>query len=239
MKIKQESSWVSFTDLMTALMVIFMFIAISYINEVNKEKNKIEIIINEYQNNKINLFNDLKSEFEDDFKEWKVNLNNDLSVQFTNPDVLFDSGDKYLTKEFEDILSDFIPRYFNVLLSPKYENKIAEIRIEGHTDKVRAPRYDSDPYIGNIKLSQARATEVLKFFKFSSYYQKLDSKTKLELQFMLTANGLSFGRMLDDNKELVKLTNQKPNNRISRRVEFKIIPKTEEAVYKVLNELKN
>jgi outer membrane protein OmpA-like peptidoglycan-associated protein len=238
MKIKQESSWISFTDLMTALMVIFMFIAISYIMEVDKDKKKIELILEEYQKNKINLYNDLKSEFENDFKDWEVILNNDLSVQFTNPDILFDSGDKYLTKKFEDILGDFIPRYFNILLSPKYENKISEIRIEGHTDKVRAPKYDKDSYISNVKLSQARATEVLKNFKFSDYYKNLDIKTKEELQFMLTANGLSFGRMLDSNKELVKFSKNKPNRKFSRRVEFKIIPKTEEAVYKVLNELK-
>jgi len=234
MKTVKESSWISFTDLMTALMVIFMFIAISYIMEANKDKEKIAIIVEEYQNNRENLYKDLQSEFEKDFQSWDVVLNEDLSIQFTNPDILFSSGKKYLKRDFKKILEDFLPRYFSILLSEKYKDKILEIRIEGHTDKEPAPSFDSDPYIGNVKLSQERATEVLKYFKRSNYYDSLPMLVKSELRFMLTANGLSYGRMLDSNKELIKYSEQPQNDRLSRRVEFKIVTRTEEAVEKVL-----
>ena len=55
---------------------------------------------------------------------------------------------------------------------------------------------------------------------------------------MLTANGLSYGRMLDDQKKLTEISKNIPNNNISRRVEFKIVTKTEEAVEKAIQQLK-
>lgn len=215
-----------------------MFIAISYIVEVKKEQEKIKVILEEYENNKTDLYLTLQNEFKDDFQKWEIELNEDLSIQFTNPDILFDSGRKDLQKKFKENLDEFLPRYFDILLSPRYKDKILEIRIEGHTDSVPAPKYDSDPYIGNTLLSQLRSTEVLKYFKNSNYYQKLDSKSKKELRFMLTANGLSYGRMLDDYKKLTVLSKNAPNNDISRRVEFKIVTKTEEAVEKAIQQLK-
>jgi len=239
MKKNKESSWISFTDLMTALMVIFMFIAISYIVEVKKEQDKIAIILEDYENNKTYLYNTLQEEFKDDFQKWEIQLNEDLSIQFTNPDILFASGQKDLQPRFKQNLDEFLPRYFNILLSSQYKDKILEIRIEGHTDTVPAPRYDRDPYIGNTLLSQLRATEVLKYFKNSQYHKNLDSESKKDLRYMLTANGLSYGRMLDNNKELIEISGNLPNNDISRRVEFKIVTKTEEAVEKAIQQLKN
>ena len=241
MKLKtiKESSWISFSDLMTALMLIFMFIAISYIVEVKKGEQEIEDILQNYENTKNNLYNQLQNEFENDFKNWQVELDDDLSIKFTNPDILFDRGSTKLTAEFKTILNNFLPRYFNVILNEKYIEDILEVRIEGHTDQVPVPRLDPDPYIGNIMLSQSRSTEVLSYFKKSDYYTKLKENDKEKLKFMLTSNGLSFGRMLDDNKELIVNSNNKPNNDLSRRVEFKIITKTEEAVDKVISKLKN
>lgn len=238
MKSVKESSWISFTDLMTALMVIFMFIAISYIVEVRKEQEKIAVILEEYENDKANLYQILSTEFSEDFTEWQVELNDDLSIKFTNPDILFRKGKIELEEEFEDILKDFLPRYFDILLSNEYKDKILEIRIEGHTDRTSAPQYDSDPYIGNTVLSQLRATEVLSYFKKSTYFNNIPEKKRDNLLFKLTANGLSYGRMLDDDKQLIAYTDKAPNANLSRRVEFKIITKTEEAVDKVIQQLK-
>ena len=44
-----ESNWRSFSDVMTGLMVIFMFIAISYINEVQKKQQQRDIIFEEFK----------------------------------------------------------------------------------------------------------------------------------------------------------------------------------------------
>jgi outer membrane protein OmpA-like peptidoglycan-associated protein len=233
----EESNWVSFSDIMTGLMVIFMFIAISYIVEVQKKQQERDLIFEEFKATKDQLYAELDNEFKDDFMEWEVELDKDLSIKFTNPDVLFQSGQTVIRPHFSQILDEFLPRYFDILIQPKYKDKIAEVRIEGHTDVVPAPQYDSDPYIGNIKLSQLRSAEVLKFFRNMQYYEQLADSTEHQLQFWLTANGLSYGRTLDSDKELTAISGNPTNNEYSRRVEFRIITTSESLVERVLKEI--
>lgn len=234
-----ESNWISFSDIMTGLMVIFMFIAISYIVEVQKKQQQRDIIFEEFKATKEALYAELKEEFKDDFKEWSVELDKDLSIKFTNPDVLFEPSEAKIRGEFVAILQEFLPRYFQVLLQDKYQDKIAEIRIEGHTDTLPTTRFGSDPYIANVKLSQLRSAEVLRFFRNMDYYRNLSSKDEEQLQFWLTANGLSYGRTLDDNKELTSRSGKAVNNEFSRRVEFRIITSSEQLVERVIKELEN
>lgn len=232
-----ESNWISFSDIMTGLMVIFMFIAISYIVEVQKKQQERDIIFEEFKATKEQLFAELEQEFKDDFKDWEVELDKDLSIKFTNPDVLFQSGRSDIRPNFAQILNEFLPRYFDILLQKKYKDKIAEIRIEGHTDAVPAPQYDSDQYIGNVKLSQLRSAEVLKYFRMMPYYDQLSDETEQQLQFWITANGLSYGRTLDSDKQLTAISGNPIDNEYSRRVEFRIITTSENLVERVLKEI--
>jgi outer membrane protein OmpA-like peptidoglycan-associated protein len=232
-----ESNWISFSDIMTGLMVIFMFIAISYIVEVQKKQKERDIIFEEFKATKEQLYSELENEFKDDFKKWQVELDKDLSIKFTNPEVLFESGQTTIRPYFSKILDDFLPRYFNVLMQEKYKDKIAEIRIEGHTDTVAALKYDRDPYIGNIILSQLRSAQVLKHLRNMDYYKNLSKTDELRLQFWLTANGLSYGRTLDDDKQLTANSGKAVNNVFSRRVEFRIITTSENLVERVLKEI--
>jgi outer membrane protein OmpA-like peptidoglycan-associated protein len=234
---KSDDSFISLSDMMTGLMVIFLFISVSYIVEVQKKQKERDIIFEEFKATKEKLFTELENEFKDDFKEWQVELDKDLSIKFTNPEVLFASGKADISIKFDSILQQFLLRYFDILLKKDYQNKIAEIRIEGHTDAVPAPQFDKDPYIGNIKLSQLRSAEVLKYFREMPYYQKLSSEKEQQLQFWLTANGLSYGRTLDNNKELTAISGQPSNNEFSRRVEFRIITTSETLVKQVIKEI--
>jgi len=232
-----ENNWMSFADIMTTLMIIFMFIAISYISEINDRQKERDRIFEEFKATKEELFNELDSVFKADFEKWEVILDKDLSIKFTNPDVLFRSGRKEIRPYFAAILNNFFPRYFQVLLQEKYEDKISEIRIEGHTDTVPAPKFDSDPYIGNILLSQQRSAEVLKYFRNMEYYKTLSSNAERNLQFWLTANGLSFGRTVDNNNLLTIISGEAANNEFSRRVEFRIITTSEKLVERVIKEM--
>jgi outer membrane protein OmpA-like peptidoglycan-associated protein len=232
-----ESNWISFSDIMTGLMVIFMFIAISYIVEVQKKQKERDIIFEEFKATKEQLYSELENEFKDDFKKWQVELDKDLSIKFTNPEVLFESGQTTIRPYFSQILDNFLPRYFNVLIKEKYKDKIAEIRMEGHTDIVAALKYDRDPYIGNVILSQLRSAQVLKHFRNMNYYKNLSKKDEVRLQFWLTANGLSYGRTLDDEKQLTAISGKSTNNNFSRRVEFRIITTSENLVERVLNDI--
>jgi len=69
------------------------------------------------------------------------------------------------------------------------------------------------------------------------YYAQLTDSTEQQLQFWLTANGLSYGRTLDSNKELTAISGNPIDNEFSRRVEFRIITTSENLVERVLKEI--
>ena len=139
---KTDNNWISLSDIMTGLMIVFLFISISYIIEVQKRQAERDEIFEEFKATKEELYNELDSIFKADFQKWEVKLDKDLSIKFTNPEVLFNSGQKTIRPYFAEILDTFLPRYFNVLLQDKYREKISEIRIEGHTDIVPATQFD-------------------------------------------------------------------------------------------------
>jgi outer membrane protein OmpA-like peptidoglycan-associated protein len=164
-------------------------------------------------------------------------LDKDLSIKFTNPQVLFKSGASDITPKFQEILTNFFPKYLSIVLQEKYKDKIAEIRIEGHTDNIAIHETD-DPYIDNIKLSQDRSRNVLQFLRKLTYYKNLSPVKKQVLQFWITANGLSYGRTLDINKKLTYISKNKIDIEKSRRVEFKIVTTSEILVDEVLKQIK-
>lgn len=130
----KNNSWMSFSDLMTGLMVIFMFVAISYILEVQKAEQQRQKVVTDFQDSKSAIYKDLRSAFDEEKKEWEMEIGKDLSIRFTNPQVIFALGKSDVTPTFQKILNDFLPRYFNILLKEEYRTRIKEIRIEGHTD---------------------------------------------------------------------------------------------------------
>lgn len=237
MKESSDNNWISFSDIMTVLMIIFLFISISYMMQVKKEQAQRDEIFEEFKATKEELYNELNTVFKDDFQKWDVQLDKDLSIKFTNPDVLFQSGKTDIRPYFSEILNEFLPKYFDIILQEKYKDKISEIRVEGHTDNVPAPQYDKDPYIANTLLSQERSAEVIKHFRKMEYFKKLSTKQITLIEYLLTANGLSYGRTVDDNGDLTINSNQPINNQKSRRVEFRIITTSDKLIDKVLKEL--
>ena len=232
-KVKQNI-WMSLSDLMTVLMVIFMFIAISYISQVQKAQKEKEKIVTDFQDTKIAIYKELKSAFEDKVEEWDVEIGRDLSIRFSNPQVLFASGRSDVTLGFKNILNDFLPVYFKILLQDKYKTKIKEIRIEGHTDDTPININGYDPYIGNVILSQGRSVAVLNFFRRTSFFQTLEKVKQTQLQYWITTNGLSYGRALDDNKQESFLSKNPINKAFSRRVEFRIITTSDELIDQII-----
>ena len=234
---KKETFWIPYADLMTVLMVIFLFISLSYMGLVQFQKKQQDDIFNEYKLTKKALYSELNNTFKDNFKQWNVAIDSsDLSIKFNNPQVLFAQGSDIVNPNFQQILSEFFPKYLDIVLQDKYKDKISEIRIEGHTD-TRPTSETNDPYIDNVILSQKRSMQVLRFVRQLSAFTTLEKQKKSQLQFWLTANGLSFGRTLDNNNNLTYYSKQKANEDFSRRVEFRIVTTSDKLVEKVLEQL--
>ena len=71
---KEENQWMSISDLMSVLMMIFLFISIVYMRSVNLEKNKITSIAQTYETTQVEITNDLKKEFTKNLQIWNAVL---------------------------------------------------------------------------------------------------------------------------------------------------------------------
>lgn len=222
---ESESQWVSISDLMSVLMMIFLFIAISYMLNVIKEKEKIKEIAVTYNKLQTELYDDLMSEFKSDLQNWNAEIDKQtLSVKFEAPDVLFASGSSTLQPKFKEILEDFFPRYVSILTSEKYKADIEEIRIEGHTSSEWSFEVPEEKaYFNNMELSQDRTRKVLKFVLRN---EKLDGN-KNWIKERLTANGLSSSKLVAPNGIEDKIK--------SRRVEFRVRTNAENRIVKILS----
>ena len=211
--------WMSISDMMSGLMLIFLFIAISFMVKVESGKQAMKDVVLEYRDTKVNLNEALYSEFENDLESWNASITKENSIVFSSPEVLFEVSKSEIKDEFKSILKDFFPRYINIVTSDEYRDEIKELRVEGHTSNTwKDSKTKKEIYLKNMQLSQKRAYEVL------SYCYSLENNTTLLnrpwLQKHLRANGMAFSKMKDINT--------------ARRVEFTVEMKSEESVYDVL-----
>ena len=97
--------WLSISDMMSGLMVIFLFIAITYMMQVSEDRNQLVEIAVTYEKTKIAIYNELQIEFRDDLKKWNAEIDKDsLAIRFQEPDILFDVGDAVIKTKFKNIL---------------------------------------------------------------------------------------------------------------------------------------
>lgn len=230
----KHNVWMSVSDLMTGLMVIFLFIAISYIRKVQENQT----VLTDYVETKTKLHDKLVEEFKNDTERWQMTIGKDLSMRFNNPQVLFASGKADLTPEFKQILDEFLPKYFHILLNDSLRSRILEIRIEGHTDNVPAPQFDQDAYIANVILSQQRSLSVLRYFRSMPDFATYSDEQKNLLEYWFTANGLSYGKSVDEDGEYTIVSQKTIDKERSRRVEFRIVTSGEEVLENFVNGLK-
>ncbi|MBR1798502.1 MAG: OmpA family protein [Bacteroidales bacterium] len=210
--------WMSVSDLMTGLMVIFLFVAVSYMVKVRENQT----VLTDYVETRTKLHAKLVSEFAGDTARWQMSIGKDLTMKFNNPGVLFASGEDVLTPVFQSILDEFLPRYMQILLADSMRTQIREIRVEGHTDdQWFDPK--ADPYMENLRLSQRRAARVVEYYRNMSSYRTLNENDKRQIDYWLTANGMSYGKALDMDGGYVQITHKPINRDLSRRVEIRIV----------------
>lgn len=222
----EESEWLSVSDLMAGLMVIFLFIAIVYIRPLIEQQARIKELAVVWQENEVKIYEALLEEFQDDLPKWDAEIERDtLLFRFNAPEVLFEQASTDITPHFEKILNDFFPRYADKLRS--FQNSIEELRIEGHTSSIwEGAKTKQEAYFHNMELSQGRTRSVLQYVLTNP---ALDSD-KEWVQDLLTANGLSSSKR-------IFFPNGGENQKASRRVEFRVETKARRELVRILEEL--
>ena len=205
--------------MMSGLMLIFLFIAISFMIETESQKQEMKDVAISYRDTKANLNETLYNEFEKDLEHWDATITKDNHIVFSSPELLFRVSKSDIKDEFKTILKAFFARYITILTSKEYKNEILEVKVEGHTSN----RWDSatspeEIYLNNMLLSQNRAFKVLAF----CYSLKDDAikQNRAWIEKHFRANGMAFSQLKDGSR--------------ARRVEFSVTLKSEDKVYEIL-----
>ncbi len=200
-----ENNWMNIADIMSALMMIFMFISIAFLYQ----------ILNEREVYKVSLNKALHEEFDKDLDRWQAIITDDNIMRFNSP---FEAGSKELPGEFSLILAKYFPRYIKVLTDKKFKDEIAEIRVEGHTSDGWGSLTDKKKiYLNNMNLSQGRASNVLELCYELNNTTVEDNRDWL--QHNLRANGMASSKLLYQNNSMDQ------DRARSRRVEFMVATK--------------
>ena len=217
-----DGEWISVADLMAALMVVFLFIAIVYMKPLAEEQARVREIAVAWQASESAIHEALVAEFEADLPRWDAEIEpSTLLIRFRSPDILFKEGKGELESGFRAILDDFFPRYAATLA--EYAEDIEEIRIEGHTSSSWGGAPAHEAYFRNMALSQRRTRSVLEFV-LRPGTRAADSPW---LRHRLTANGLSSSRLRRDGAG-VEL------EAASRRVEFRVRTRARTEIVRIL-----
>ena len=220
---RSNREWLSISDMMAGLMMVFLFIAIVFMQQIGRDKDSLVKIASTYANTKSKLNTALHDEFDKDLIAWGAEILPDNTVRFKEPNVLFNMNSLKIKDSFKKILTDFFPRYLGILTSNEFRNDIIELRVEGHTSSKWKDNSSLEAaYLGNAYISQGRAFSVL------DYLFRLKS-TEIHQPWLIQvfrANGLSFAKRI--------LTDEKEDRRKSRRVEFRVITNTEARIEEIL-----
>lgn len=224
-KHQDSEHWMSVSDLMSGLMIVFLFVSIAMLHFVRIERDRIKEIAIAYRDTQVSIYNDLDREFSKDLKSWGAEIDrNTLEVRFLNPDLLFESGRADIRKSFRQVLDQFLPRYFSVI--SKYRDRIEEVRIEGHTssDWARGVSVDA-AFFNNMALAQSRTREVLEY----AYLRANSNEERDWIRRKIAAVGFSSSRpvLAENGGEDVKR---------SRRVAFRVITDSETQIKRIIDD---
>ena len=225
--LSENDEWVSVSDLMAGLMLIFLAIGVFFMIQIENTRGDLENIAVLYEELQTGLYGQLRSEFAGDLEDWNAEIDSTtLSVRFLEREVLFEAGEAELNEQFTMILADFFPRYVGVLTGADYRDHINEVRIEGHTSSDWIDLEGLEAYEANMRLSQERTRTVLGFVvRLPGVRDVWDSW----LRERLTANGLSSSKLV--------VVGSVEDRDQSRRVEFRIRTDAEEQMDAILRRI--
>jgi chemotaxis protein MotB len=219
---EEVTYWLSFSDVMSSLLIIFLLLFVYKILDYNQEIKSYnqalaskEAKIQELSSVRKKIIIRLLEEFGQDIK-----IDKNTGAIKLKSEVLFDNNKSELKPEGKVFLSKFMPKYLNVLLGEKeIKDSLSRVIIEGHTDDVGG-------YIYNLELSQDRALNVVKYVVNDGVNKKYEKG----IEQYVSAIGRSKSDLIKNNGEVLKVE--------SRRVEFKFQLKDEDTIKAILDEIK-
>jgi len=255
------SEWISVSDLMTGLMLVFLFISVIYMMAQEKDKNRIRQDKNRIQRDKKRVEHDKKKleverrtirEIAVTFRETQNALYSKLAevlgeeqkkgfltVRRNNLSVSFHAPPKAKRFFFRKAACN-LPKAFQRKLTtffPTYLGILYLPKFRNQIEEIRIEGHTSSEgiYLSNMRLSQCRARAVLRFLLQNVSISKEKEKW---LRKRLSVNGLSSSRVIKKPKCDPKQVLSCEDRRKSRRVTFRVKTLAEQKIVKILETLK-
>lgn len=212
-----ESVWISSSDLMSGLMIIFLFISVAFIRQEAPTVLGNEEFSENYLKNIFAIEREVNQALDDEFSDleklkWNMQIIPELNlIRFQTPEIMFEKNSTQLAQPFKDILREFFPRYLTVLAS--FDDVFREIRIEGHTSSEWQGRQKVEAFIENMSLSQGRTQQVFEY----SMSELIAHGSEREISFATK----KIGAAAMSSRDLIKDQGGNELPELSRRVEFR------------------
>jgi chemotaxis protein MotB len=220
---EEVTYWLSFSDVMSSLLIIFLLLFVYKILDYNQEiKNYNQALaskeakIQELSNVRRKIIERLLEQFGEN-----IQIDKSTGAIKLRSEVLFDYNKSELKPEGKTFMTQFMPKYLEVLLGDKeIKDSLSRIIVEGHTD-------NEGNYLYNLELSQDRALSVVKYI----ISDNVNKNYLNDIEQYVSAIGRSKADLIK--KDNVVLPAE------SRRVEFKFQLKDEDTIKAILNEIKD
>lgn len=204
----------SYSDMLAALLLVLTLFLLMLLYDYNSELRAKEEQIDRLLSIKTEIIMALKEAFED--SNLAVSVDPQTGAIRFDGAVFFDFNSAEITESGRRFLEEFVPQYVSIILDDRFIEHIAQVIVEGHTDRVGS-------FLFNLDLSQRRAFAVAREILSDAFP---DFEGKDRLRDLLTANGRSWTQPLI-------LENGEPDWERSRRVEFKFRLKDEELMQQI------
>lgn len=221
----ETSVWISTTDLMSGLLVIFLFIALLMTEQNKAAQAKIQEITGQANQAAADIRNQIDKNFTAyDRERFSLNQDGIAFASFQDGSGTFREGSAELTPRFKRELDYFLPRYLKAI-SDSNQDYIKEIHIEGHASSewdTVPPVTPEEAFAKNMELSQRRTLSILLYA-----LQKPElAPYRTLIQKKMHAIGYS-------SSNLKRYPNGLENREASRRIEFRVIANDTATINKI------
>jgi len=197
----EKPFWISFADLMTALMVLFLVVMGVALLAVTKNVTEREAKEDQHRTN-IDLILDRFAQAAKRHDGIKVDRTRHV-IDF-GPRARFAFGDWHLDGQQEEILRRFVPEIITLANDDIGKRVLKRIVVEGYTDKTGS-------YLSNLNLSLLRSQRVLCAMFATTGTSLLNANQKEHVRNLFLVGGYSFNAAKDTDEE---------SRRVEMRLEF-------------------
>lgn len=210
--------WISFSDIMAGLLVIFILASLMLILELMETKNLVEKNIEQLKDS-VEARNKIMIEIQSELRSKNifVDLSDNKEVLHISEKALaFDSNQSYIPKQYQETVYQIGKiLYEKVTFENRNEKYLDTIFVEGHTDSQRSYKKG-----GNWRLSTDRAISIWRYWLDSLPEDRLlDKLSNHNDEKLFSVSGYSKTRRLVENEKTA--LDREKNRRIDIRITVK------------------